>query len=484
MSSISNTISSGPQNGGAVPAKTGDQTDRLGTAHVGKLLWEFCVPAVVGMFVQAIYNIVDRIYLGQGVSSLAIAAVGLIMPVMMVIAALSILIGVGANTLYALRLGEGRLDEVEKIMGHAFVLLFVVPAIGIVIILSNFNFILMRVLKCTKDMYPYAAPSFRIIMYGSIFAAMGPGLANFIRSDGHPTASMMVQIVGAGVNIILDPIMIFGMHMGVAGAAWATIIAQFLSMMFTLGYFNSKYTVRRFRFKYMKLQWHRCRQIFANGFAPFIMQFVMSLVGVFQNSQILKYGGDMGFTAMTVTFSFLSMIMMPMQGINMGAQPLIGYNYGAKQYKRVRRIYLRALGVCCVILTVGWFVTHLFPGVCFRLFSPDKGALRDLGERTIMICTLMFPILPVQMVSSGLFQSIGKPVQSTIISMSRQFLFFIPMMYFLPMLWPHFGFAAVEGCYWSFPLSDFCSVILSGSMAMAEIKKQRKLMLATPNQRD
>jgi putative MATE family efflux protein len=346
-------------------------------------------------------------------------------------------------------------------MGNAITLLFVIPAIGIILCFIFLEPLIRNVLKATDTLYVYTKPYLEIILYGSIFAAMGPGLTNFIRSDGHPKTSMLVQIVGAVANIILDPIFIFGFHMGVAGAAWATIISQFLSLVFTLGYFNSRFTKLRFRLRYMPLKWNLVGEILAIGFAPFVMQLAMSLVGVIQNRQILRYGSDEALEAMTISFSVLSIVMMPMQGIGQGAQPIIGYNYGARQYDRVKKTFWTAWGGCTCLLLVGWLMAELGPGLFFSVFSSDKGSLRELGEYVIRVTTAAFPIIGFQIMGGQFFQSIGKPVQGTIISLSRQILFFIPCLYLLPLLWQALGQRPILGVYWTFPISDFAACVVS-----------------------
>ena len=446
-------------------------TDRIGKDPIGKLLLRFSIPAIVGMFVNAIYNIVDRIYIGQGVDPLGIAGVGLVMPVMMIIAAFSMLVGIGANSLFSIRLGEGRSDEVEKIMGNAFTLLFLIPGVCIILCLIFMEPILRNVMKASGDVYEYAASYLRIILYGAIFAAMSPGLTHFIRSDGHPKTSMLVQIVGALMNIILDPIFIFALGLGVAGAAWATIISQFVSFVFVMGYFSSKWTRLRFRLKYMALDVKLVGSILAIGFAPFIMQFAMSLVGILQNTRILKYGGDEALTAMTILFSVLIVIMMPLMGIGQGAQPIIGYNYGAKQYDRVKKCFKLAVIACTIVLSCGFIVAQFAPGFCFSLFSKDTGSLRELGILTMRICTSMFPFIALQMMGGQFFQAIGKPIQASILSLSRQILFFIPSILFLPVLFGAIGLRQVLGIYWAFPLADFCSSIISGIFVFGEFRK-------------
>ena len=449
-------------------------TDRIRTAPIGRLLLSFSIPAIIGMFVNAVYNVVDRIYLGHGVDPLAIAGVGLVMPIMMIIQAVSMLVGIGANSLFSIRLGERRSDEVEKIMGNAFTLLFLLPAICIVACFIFMEPILQTVMKASGDVYDYAVSYLRVILYGAIFAAMSPGLTHFIRSDGHPKTSMLVQIVGAVMNIILDPIFIFALDLGVAGAAWATIISQFVSFIFVLSYFSSKWTRLRFRFRYMKLNAKLVGSILAIGFAPFIMQFAMSLVGVLQNATILKYGGDEALTAMTILFSVLIVIMMPLMGIGQGAQPIIGYNYGAKQYDRVKKCFKLAVIACTIVLSCGFLIAQLAPGFCFSLFSKDSGSLRELGILTMRICTSMFPFIAFQMMGGQFFQAIGKPIQASVLSLSRQILFFIPSLLFLPILFEAIGLRPIYGVYCTFPLSDFCSSIISATFVFREFRKWSK----------
>jgi putative MATE family efflux protein len=322
--------------------------------------------------------------------------------------------------------------------------------------------ILRDSMKAGDDLYQYAETYLRITLYGAIFAAMSPGLTLFIRSDGHPKTSMLVQIVGATVNIILDPILIFACNLGIVGAALATVISQFVSLAFIMGYFSSKWTRLRFRVKYMKLDAKITANILAIGFAPFIMQFAMSLVGILQNATILKYGGDEALTGMTIFFSVLIVFFMPLMGIGQGAQPIIGYNYGAQQYDRVKKCFKLAFLACSGFLTAGFIVTETAPGFCFALFSKDTGSLRELGILTIRICTSMFPVIGVQIMGGQLFQAIGKPVQASVLSLSRQILFFIPAILSLPVLFEAGGLRPIYGVYWAFPLSDFCSSIVSG----------------------
>jgi len=449
-------------------------TDRIGKEPIGRLLLSFSVPAVIGMLVNALYNIVDRIYLGQGVDPLAIAGIGLVMPLTMIIMACSMLIGIGANSLFAIRMGERRHDEVEKIMGHAFLLLFIVPAVCIIVVLGFMEPILRDIMKAEGKVYEYAAAYLRITLYGAVFGAMSPGLTHFIRSDGHPKTSMIVQVTGALLNIILDPIFIFALNLGVAGAAWVTVISQFVTLVLVLGYFNSKWTRLRFRIKYMKLEPKLTGKILAIGFAPFIMQFAMSLVGILQNFTILKYGGDDALTAMTIFFTLLTVIMMPIMGIGQGAQPIIGYNYGAKEYGRVKKCFKLAMIACTCFLTLGFLITQFASGFLFSLFSKDTGNLRALGILTMRICTCAFPFVAIQMMGGQFFQAIGKPVQASLVSLSRQIIFLIPALLFMPVLFESIDVRPIYGVYLAFPFSDFSASVITGIFVLREFRKWKK----------
>ncbi|MDR3167894.1 MAG: MATE family efflux transporter, partial [Treponema sp.] len=366
---------------------TADPTDKIGTEKIGKLLLDFSVPAIIGMVVNAVYNIVDRIYVGQGVDPLGIAGITIAMPLMMILMASSMLIGIGANSLFSIRLGEGRRDEVEKIMGHAFVLLFLLPLIVVTILMIFMDTILIDILGTSETVLPYAKTYLRIILYGGVFSAMGPGINHFIRSDGHPRTSMFTQILGAVINIILDPIFIFLFHWGIAGAAWATIISQFISFLWVMLYFNSRYTKLRFHIREMKLTLDLSFKIMAIGFAPFAMQLAVGLVNILLNRSLFLYGGDVAVSAMGIVYSILVMIFMPLQGLNQGAQPIIGYNYGAKKYRRVKETYKGAIFFSTLFVSLGFILIQLFPGFFIAIFRNEQGELMDLGIRVLRICT-------------------------------------------------------------------------------------------------
>jgi putative MATE family efflux protein len=448
-----------------IETSAANSTDRIGTEKIGKLLFEFSVPAVIGMLVNAIYNIVDRIYVGHGVDPLGIAGISVAMPLILVLMASSILIGIGANSLFSIRLGGGRRDEVEKIMGHALSLLIIVPGIVIIVSFIFLDDIIINILGASDTVFPFAKEYLRIILYGGIFFAVGPGVNHFIRSDGHPRTSMLTQLIGAGINIILDPIFIFVFNWGIAGAAWATIISQIISFVWVMAYFNSKYTRLRFRLKNMKLSLKLSADILAIGFAPFIVQFAISIIGIFQNHTLDAYGGDMAVSAMGIVYSVIIVFFMPLQGINQGSQPIIGYNYGAKKYERVKETYKRAVVSATIFITVSFLLMQIFPKLFISLFIKEAGSLMDTGIYCLRASTLAFPLIGFQILSANYFQAIGKPVQGTILGLSRQILLYLPLLFFLPKV---FG---LSGVFFAMPAADLGASLLSACFMLAELKR-------------
>jgi putative MATE family efflux protein len=440
-------------------------TDRLGTEKISTLLRDFSVPAIIGMVVNAVYNMVDRIYVGQGVDPLGIAGISVVMPVMMGMMASSMLIGIGANALFSIYLGEGRRGEVEKIMGHALTLLFLVPGLFILLSLLFLDTLLRDLLKVSAAVFPYAKTYLRIILYGGIFSAVGPGINHFIRSDGHPKTSMFTQILGAVINIILDPLFIFVFDWGIAGAAWATILSQFISFLWVIGYFNSSFTKLRFHIRNMKLELPLSLRIMAIGFAPFAMQAAIGLVNAILNRTLYQYGGDMALTAMGIVYSILVLIIMPLQGLTQGVQPIIGYNYGAKKYRRLIQAYRLAVLWATIFVVAGFVLMQGFPRFFIGIFRNEEGELMRMGIRSLRTCTLGLPFLGFQIISANFFQALGKPIPGTLLSLSRQILLFIPLVLLLP------RFFGVYGIFFAIPASDLGASLLAALMIGRELRR-------------
>jgi putative MATE family efflux protein len=442
-----------------------ESAQELGIGKISRLIFKFSIPAIIGMIVNSVYNIVDRIYVSYGIDPLGIGAISIVMPIMVILMASSILIGVGANALFSIRLGQRRRRQVEKIMGHAFALLFIIPSLVIITCLIFIDEILIDILKASPDIFVYAKAYMRVILIGGIFGAVGPGINHFIRSDGHPKTSMFTQILGAVVNIILDPIFIFVFNWGIEGAAWATVISQFISFVWVMMYFNSGWTKLRFRLRFMKLELKLSLKIMAIGFAPFITQSAMGIVNAFLNRELADYGGDIAVTSMGIVFSIIIMFLMPLQGLNQGIQPIIGYNYGAKQYGRIIKTYHLSVLYSTIFLFLTWLSIQLFPNIFISLFHNKTDTLMNMSIKALRITSMMLPFLGFQFIASIFFQSIGKPLQGTILSLSRQIIFFIPMLFIFP------KFLGLNGIFCAFPGSDLLSVVLAAIIIRKQIKE-------------
>lgn len=443
-------------------------TDRIGTDDIRVLLLSFSIPAIIGMLVMALYNITDRIFVGHGVGAEGIAAIAVTMPVVMTFMAASMLIGIGANALFSIKLGEGNNEIIDKIMGHAFLLLFLVPLIAIVPCVIFLKPLLVFI-GAGEGIMSYAESYLRIILYGSVFAAMGPGINHFIRSDGHPKTSMFTQLLGAGINIILDAIFILGFGWGMEGAAWATVISQFVSFLWVMYYFNSKHTPLRFRFRAMKLELKLTMSIIAIGFAPFALNMAMNVMNLVLNKTLMQYGGDTAVAVMGIIYSALILMIQPLHGLNAGMQPIVGYNYGAKHMGRVLETYYLTVKCATVFVLVCFVIIQLFPRQIILAFSRDNAELMEIGIKAIRTTTLFVPIIGFQIITSNFFQAVGKPLQSTILSLSRQCLMLIPLVMILP------RFFGLMGAYMAFPVADILSVTLTFFMIRAEIKHLKRI---------
>ncbi|MDR0374673.1 MAG: MATE family efflux transporter [Treponema sp.] len=450
--------------------------DRLGTEPVGKLLLKFSIPAIVGMMVNALYNVVDRVFVGRGVDEVALGGLSLILPLMTIFLAFAMLFGIGAANMISMRLGQGRKDDAENALNHCFWLLL---GIGLVIMVLGLVFMepILSVLGAQEGSAAlgYAREYFRIILYGAVFSMVGFGFSHCTRAQGFPTVTMISMFIGAGLNMILDPIFIFYFKWGVKGAAWATIISQFVSAIWILSFSFSKKAVIRLEFKTFKPSLAMAGEIMAFGSAQFLLQFVMSGVQLLYNASMGWYGaealgvangGDIALSGMNIAGSIVMMILMPIFGINQGVQPILGYNYGAKKYRRVHRAYALAVGAATVICAVGFVLTQAFPLELVKLFAPDgSAALFQFAPWALRAMTAMLLVDGFQIVSSNLFVVTGRPRTSILLSMLRQFIALIPCMLIFGKVWGLWGVAA------SGPVADGFSCVITAVFIAFELKK-------------
>ena len=441
-----------------------DKSKQLGELKISKLLLKFSIPAVIGMLVNALYNVVDRIYIGHGVGTLGIGATTIAFPIMLIMMAFSMLIGIGANSLVAIRLGQNRKEEAEGIFGNALVLLIVISLIlsiiGLVVLVP-----LLKLLGVSDQILPYAKDYLQIILLGGVFQSIGMGMNNFIRSEGNPKIAMYTMLVGALINTILDPIFIFVFHWGMRGAALATIIAQAVSAIWVLAYFLQGKSLLKIQLKYLKLNPVYIGNILALGAAPFAMQIAASILNFIMNSKLGSYGGDVAISGMGIVNSIITLMIMPIFGICQGVQPIIGYNYGAMRYDRVKEAYKLAVIYATVIVLFGWIVTRLFPEQLVYLFNNEDKELIAFGTFAIKRFLIFLPIVGFQIVSANYFQAIGKPLRSALLGLSRQVLLLIPALIILP------KFYGLNGVISAGPLADIVSSVLTGIFVFIELRR-------------
>jgi putative MATE family efflux protein len=433
--------------------------------NIGKLLFEFSVPAMIGMVVNAFYNIVSRIFVGRGVGSNAIAAVTVALPIMTLLMGVAMLISIGATALISIRLGEKKNEEVEKIAGNATLLLILFP-LALSLIYFLFSDQILMLFGASQEVLPYARDYIHIIMMGAVPGVIGYGMNNFIRAEGNPRIAMMTQIIGAIVNIILNYVFIFKMGLGIKGSALATVIGQTVTAIWVLSHFLQGRSKIKLRLRNFKLQMSIVIKVVSIGFAPFAMQIANTFQQTLLNKTLMAYGGDIALSAVGIIISIAMLLMMPVVGISQGAQPIIGYNYGAKLYERVKETLKIGIIAGTVFAIFGYIIIQFFATPMAELFSSGDTALTELTVHAMKTFFMVLPIVGFQIIGANYFQAVGKPVQSTILSLSRQVLIFIPLLLILPNFW------GIEGVWKTGPIADVLSVIITSTLLLHEVKKQ------------
>lgn len=463
-------------------ARTAAQVDRLGTEKVGKLLLEFAIPAVAGVIVNGVYNLIDSIFLGHGVGELGLAATTVAMPTMTIMLALSMLVGVGGNALAAIKLGQGRKAEAEKILGNCFTLTVL---LGVVVALIGIFGIdsLLIISGATPEAMPYSKTFLQIICGGFILQNIGMGINNFIRTAGAPNRALWTMVIGAVACTIFNYIFVIRLGWGVAGSAWATVLGQGCSAIFVLSYFLSQKAPFRLYRRNLRIDWHLARQIMAMGVAPFVVQGGACILNLVSNNLFAYYGqfsiiGPEGALAAVGVVGKVAMFtIFPIIGINMAAQPIEGYNYGAQNYKRV----LETLKLACIwatVISVFFFLlVQLIPGPICSLFG-IQGDLLEYSAMALKIQLLVLPVVGAQIICSNYFQATGQPLKAAVLSMTRQLIFLLPLLYtmpkicavILPDLDSLYAVCAAQ------PVSDCLATFTVGAFIFIEIRRMLKLM--------
>jgi putative MATE family efflux protein len=437
----------------------------LGEEKISTLLIKFSIPATVGMMVNAFYNIVDRIYIGNSsdLGSNGLAGITLGFPIMLILLSIGVLFGIGGATLFSIRLGEKKDKEAETVLANAFVMLILS---GLLYMILGQLFIrqILIAFGANDTTLPYAMAYMRVVFFGAVFQAVSLGMNNFIRADGNPKLAMYTMFLGAGTNIILDPIFIYGFGMGMAGAALATIIAQSFSCTWVVYYFLGKHSRVKLKKSAMKLQRKISLKIIELGMPGFLMQLANSLLNIVLNKSLINYGGDVAISAMGIINSVQTLILMPVIGIRQGTSPIVGFNFGAKKYKRVKEAVKYAIIAGTIIVSIFYILIQLFPRHLIGMFNREAELLA-FGEGAVRIWFFLVPFVAFQLIGSYFFQSIGRARVATFLTLSRQVIFLIPAILIFPRFW------GLEGLLFAAPFADLCSVVVTAIMFTKTIRE-------------
>ncbi len=439
----------------------------LGKEPIGHLLLVLAIPTIASQVINALYNMVDRMYIGHipEIGATALTGVGVSFPIIMIVSAFAALVGMGGAPQASIAMGRKDHDKAEKILGNCFTSLAVVAVILTIIVLA-FKTPLLYLFGASSNTISYAEDYIEIYAVGTIFVQMTLGLNMFISAQGFSMISMLTVVIGAVTNIVLDPIFIFGFHMGVRGAAIATVLSQALSAVWAVKFLTGKNTVLHLKKKYMKIEWKIMAPCIALGVAPFIMQSTESILVLCFNSSLLKYGGDMAVGAMTILSSVMQFAMLPLQGLTQGGQPIISYNYGARNVERVKKGFKLLLIACLCYSTLMWAVTQLAPQLLVMIFTNDS-ELMELAVWALRIYMAGVLLMGAQIACQQTFIAFGNAKISTFLAIFRKIIVLIPLIYILPIFMRN----KVLAVFMAEPIADIIAVCTTCIMFFISFKK-------------
>lgn len=448
----------------------------LAEESIGKLLLKYSIPAIIGMLVNALYNIVDRMFIGRipDVGSLALTGVGITMPIMSILLAFGMLIGIGSTANISLNLGRGKRDVAEKLIGNSVTLSLIV---GIAITAIGLIFLnpILNIFGASANTLFYAKEYITVILIGSTFNILSFALNSTVRADGNPQMASFTMIVGCITNVVLDYVFVFVFNMGINGAALATVISQALTFFIILYYYTKGKSNLKLKTQNLKLKKSLIMMTFAIGIAPFATQIANSLVQVVANNALKTYGNDLAIGAMTIISSLNMVFMMPIFGINQGCQPIIGFNYGARKFERAKKTFIYATIAATVICTIGGILIQLFPQVAISIFNNDA-ELTELAVKGLRIYLIMMPIVGINIVATSYYQSVGKAKMSMFVSLLRQVILLIPFTLILP------TFMGLDGVWAAGACADLLSVVITIILIAKEFKSLNKLAIKENSQ--
>lgn len=449
--------------------RAGASPTELGTKKISTLLKEYAVPGIIAMTASSLYNMVDSIFIGhiKDVGSYAISGLAVTFPLMNLSTALGTLVGVGASTIMSVLLGQKNYDAANKVLANVLTLNTVIGAL-----FSAFTLVFLdRILTffgASANTLPYARDYMFIILAGNVITHLYFGLNNLIRSSGNPRLAMRLTLFTVLMNSIFDPLFIFVLDLGIQGAALATVLCQLISLTFTLRYFSDRKRLIHLPDRFFGFNRRIAKDSLSIGMGPFLMNSASCIVTMFVNQQLLKYGGDLGIGAYGIVNRIVFLFVMVTMGLNQGMQPIAGYNFGAKQYSRVKEVYIMTVKCAVAVMSAGFLVSQLFPDAVVSVFTNDP-ELKSIADRGLRIIALLLPLVGFQMVSTNLFQCLGMVNKSIFLSLSRQLLFLVPSLYLLPLM------MGVQGVWTSFPVADGIACMLTLLMAVSLVKKFNRL---------
>jgi len=444
-------------------------TLQLGTEPVGKLLWQYASPAIVAMVASSLYNMVDSIFIGQGVGPMAISGLAITFPFMNLSGAIGACIGVGASTYLSVKLGQKDYSKALKILGTS-TLLKIITGIVFGALCLIFLDPILRFFGATDNTIPYARDYMQIILLGNVFTHLYFGMNALLRAASKPRHAMYATIFTVVLNTLLDPLFIYTFGMGIRGAAVATVLSQTTAMCWQIWIFSNPKELLHYKRGIFKLDLGIIKNILAIGVSPLSMNACACIVVIFINTALVRHGGDLSVGAYGIANRIGFIFFMVVMGINQGMQPIAGYNYGAEQYDRMLRVLNYSMAAATCIMTVGWLVGELMPKACARLFTTDE-QLIDIAARGIRINMILFPMIGSQAVITNFFQSIGMAKISIFLSLSRQMIYLLPLLVILPPL------MGVDGVWWALPISDALAFVTTWIIMiryMRNFKRQHK----------
>lgn len=441
-------------------------TLELGTKPVGKLLVQYALPAMIAMTAASLYNIVDRVFIGQGVGAMAISGLAITFPFMNLTAAFGAGVGVGASTAISVKLGQKDYATAQNILGNTISLNLII-GIGLSIICLLFLDPILRFFGASDQTLIYAHEYMVIILLGNVVSHMYFGMNALLRAASKPKQAMFATIFTVMMNVILDALFILVFKWGIQGAAIATILSQLMALMWQTKLFSNKNELLHFKKGIYKLKRKLVDNILAIGISPFLMNVCACIIVIFINNQLVRFGGDLSVGAYGIANGIAMVFVMFVFGVNQGMQPIAGYNYGAQKLDRLIRVLNLSIIAATAIMVTGWLIAMFLPYYCARLFTIDK-QLIDLGIKAIRVVMFCFPVIGFQMVITNFFQCIGKVKISIFLSLSRQLLILLPLLAFLPMIWD------IDGVWYSMPISDFAAAVIAGVVMMWYMNKLKR----------